>query len=367
MNLVKRIFLYFAVPLLFFVAVSTPVTAQHISGISQLGKIASVEKQIDFLLRNNPGLTRTRASNIVTKINIRKATPPLLPAHAPQALRTWGKDTKPTLVAPTTQQLTTQVTQRVIAANPLPAYGKVHREEYHTLMDNIGNAHDLALAFPKWLNDVGSYIMSTPETTQAIEALRYAVASGSLDDSLFHVLHHLYTLPLGPQLNGTFLRVAFRGPNPRIPMAKDFHVVAELPEVCKFNAQKALALHLPHIAFNSTHRTLTGIVFLPGITPNEIDQLFAALTPAGYEIRLGAHEFGIVNDEISQEALSGQLHVHFEKISAFTDRHYHKDIIYSIPINAHPITRGKTPHQIMHLYHYLLRKYMDEYMVSYTL
>lgn len=349
-----------------FLAFSANTVAQPIKGLSQLRYITSTEKQVEFLLRSNPALTRVRAKNVVTQFN----TPSRVNAGAPKAFLPSTTLAAPTFkpIEPLLPRLTEQVIQRANAARSAHTlYGQVHREEYHALMDMHGTAHDLALAFPRWLSKVGTYIMNTPETTQAMEALRYAVASGALDDSLYQVLYHLYSMPLGPQDNGGFLRVAYRGNTPNLPVAKDFHLVVERTGLYKLKVQHVWNLHLPHIAFNTTKQDITGIVLLQGVTPEEVHQVIEALRPQGYAVRMSAHEFGINNDKTTADTIAGKLHLHFEKIPAYTDQKFNKDIVYSININAMPIVRGKSTHQIMHIYRQLFRPYMDENMVCFTL
>lgn len=318
-----------------------------VKGLAELKNIGTIKRQVRFLQEQNPGLSFSKAQEIVHKLYAPKREPFLVP------------------VAPT---LALAVARKTAQAQV--SYGDVPYLTYRQALASVPHARDVGSEFPRWLLYNQPFIVPNPETLQAIEAVCVNAAKSGIDDETYQTVARLLLLKLGMQPNGAFSQIMFRGENPRLPRAHEFHLVQELTGINLKHAQKAINLHNPNITFTLKRRNLTEIILGPDTTAQDVAQVIEALTPPGWTVRMSSHEFGIQNDQITTDTLEGKLHLHIEKIASGCETSsldLPTDISYFIYLYAEQAVAGKTPHQIIRLYHRLFRPYMDEYMTSFAL
>ena len=77
-----------------------------------------------------------------------------------------------------------------------------------------------------------------------------------------------------------------------------------------------------------------------------------ALTSAGWEVCIGAHE-------MLSEIKKGKVHIHIEQIVPTTEE-YAVDSSYVLNVSLHTLTRGKNPQQVTKTLRYLFSKYLKE-------
>ncbi|WP_428075645.1 hypothetical protein [Candidatus Avelusimicrobium luingense] len=248
--------------------------------------------------------------------------------------------------------------------------GPISRQMFSQEINRAPDARDLANDFPQWLLDNGNYMIPTPETTKAFESVRVAAAGNGLNDEIYDILVTLNAMHLGYSDKGRSVRVTYRGDNPTLPQAKDFHEVIEINGLTKWqpHAKKALQNDYGPIKFYITRDSIAGIFLEEGTTAADVARVFQDLCPKGFSVRMTPHEFGLQDGQVTSDSFAGRLHFHIEHISPSEGEGSDKpDISYTLWLNAQDLVQDKTPHQIFKLYRDLFRPYMDDYMVNFTL
>lgn len=249
-------------------------------------------------------------------------------------------------------------------------YGAVSRQIFSQEINKAPDARDLANDFSQWLVENNDFILPTPETTKAIEALRVSTTRNAIDDNIYDILVKLNDMQLGYSDKETLKKVAYRGNTPALPQAKDFHEVIEIPGLTRWqnHVQKALQNDYSPITLYTNHNAVAGLILGEGTTAADVARVLKDLCPNHFEVRMTSHEFGIQEEGISETTLHGRLHLHIEYIAPSEGPGSEKpDINYWVWINAQALTARKTPHQIFKIYRDLFRPYMDEFMVNFTL
>ena len=118
------------------------------------------------------------------------------------------------------------------------------------------------------------------------------------------------------------------------------------------NVQAAYKLNAPHIDLDGDEETVYNLIIRQGVTDKEMAAVIDALTPAGWEIRLGAHE-------LLSEIKQGKVHIHIEQIVPTTEEDA-QDLSNVLRVDLRPLTRGKTPQQVAKTLRYLFAKYLQE-------
>ncbi len=236
----------------------------------------------------------------------------------------------------------------------------------HAYVSEDPEAWDVILAFPKWFEQNRRHFTTMSDTKLAMEAVLSAVQGGTPDDNTYQVVRHLLQMTLGPLENGNLVQLFYRGKNPAIPQAQDFHQMIKIDGIRKSHAKQAFALtDIPHIEFIQNRLSLFGFILHPGVTPQEIDRVVQTLIPPGFTVRMGVHEFGIESDKTTFNFEQGRLHLHIEKIAPNGLDDF--DVSYIIDLKLHELVAGKKPHQILKIYRELFSQYMSEDMISFSL
>lgn len=252
-----------------------------------------------------------------------------------------------------------------LAQKRILSQGVVPWQATHTLVNTDPIAWDLILEFPEWLTRNQNYFMAMQGTNKAIEAIRVAMANGTVDDTMYEVMLWLRQMNLGMQEDGSLVHAVYRGNNPMLPQAKDFHKIIKIQGMPLEQAAAAFTFEHPHVRFIQDEKSLLGLRLSPGVTRQEIAAVLSALVPPEFEVRMGAHEFEIHNDKTTIDFERGNLHLHIEKIAE--EGEGNTDISYALELKLSWLVGDKKPQQILHLYRELFRPYMDNYMRSYSL
>ena len=149
-----------------------------------------------------------------------------------------------------------------------------------------------------------------------------------------------------------YYRVIYRGNNPRLPRAEDFHNVWESTGIPQADAANAYKLNSPHIDLDGDEELVYNLLVRPGVTDKEMAAVIDALTPAGWEIRLGAHE-------LLHEIKKGWIHIHIEQVVPTTEEDA-QDISNVLRVDVRPLTQGKNSQQVAKSLRYLFAKYLKD-------
>ena len=209
-----------------------------------------------------------------------------------------------------------------------------------------------------WWKQNHKHVITTPQTQTAFNTVLKTVQTqvpGATNVNISNVLEQVNGMQLG-QDGPDYYRVIYRGNNPRLPRAEDFHNVLETQGIPQANAQAAYKLNSPHIDLDGDEETVYNLIIRQGVTDRVTDKEMAAvidaLTPAGWEIRLGAHE---LLNEIKQ----GFIHIHIEQVVPTTEEDA-QDISNVLRVDLRALTQGKNPQQIAKTLRYLFAKYLKE-------
>ncbi len=205
-----------------------------------------------------------------------------------------------------------------------------------------------------WWKQNHKHVITTPQTQTAFNTVLKTVQTqvpGASNINISNVLEQVNGMQLG-QDGPDYYRVIYRGNNPRIPRAEDFHNVLETQGIPQDNAQAAYKLNSPHIVLDGDEETVYNLIIRQGVTDREISSIIDALPPAGWEIRLGAHE---LLNEIKQ----GFIHIHIEQVVPTTEEDA-QDISNVLRVDVRALTQGKNPQQIAKTLRYLFSKYLKE-------
>ncbi len=276
-------------------------------------------------------------------------------ARLPQQIRSPNISTK------LLQQVELKTAQVII-----PSYGRVPLEEYHSCAFMIPESWELAESFPQWLYQNYEFGIQDNATNLALEAIRSNASSSTIDDWTYETLKLLSNIPVEQVEQKTFIHFAYLGDNPRLPRAKDFSFTIEKIGIKIEQVPNVTTLNNHHIFVVTNNRArVSGVVLHKGITQQDINEVFEQLIPPGFQIRMGLHEFAIQNSKPTSKTLNGRLHMHIEKIRQPNTQEV--GIAYSLYVDAHELVKGKKPHQIIHLYRWLFKRYLDQDMISFTL
>ncbi len=209
-----------------------------------------------------------------------------------------------------------------------------------------------------WWKQNHKHIITTPQTQMAFNTVLKTVQTqvpGAANVNISNVLEQVNGMQLG-QDGPDYYRVIYRGDNPRIPRAEDFHNVLETQGIPQANAANAYKLNSPHIVLDGDKEMVYNLLIRQGVTDRVTDKemvaVIDALTPAGWEIRLGAHE---LLNEIKQ----GFIHIHIEQVVPTTEEDA-QDISNVLRVDVRALTHGKNPQQVAKTLRYLFSKYLKE-------
>ena len=205
-----------------------------------------------------------------------------------------------------------------------------------------------------WWQQNQKHIIATPQTQLAFNTVLNTVRNqvpGANNINISNVLEQVNSMQLGKD-GPDYYRVIYRGDNPRIPRAEDFHNVEEITGLPQQYAQPAYKLNTPHISLDGDDEMVFNMFLTDGVTDREMSAVIDALTPAGWEVRIGAHE-------ILSDIKNGQVHIHLEQIVPTTEE-YAMDMSHVLNVNLRQLTRGKNPQQIAKTLRYLFSKYLKE-------
>ena len=205
-----------------------------------------------------------------------------------------------------------------------------------------------------WWKQNHKHVITTPQTQVAFNTVLNAVrhqVPGANNVNISNVLEQVNSMQLGQDVP-SYYRVIYRGNNPRIPRAEDFHNVEEIAGVPQQYAQPAYKLNTPHISLDGDDEMVLNMFLTDGVTDKEMSSVIDVLTPAGWEVRIGAHE-------LLNQIKDGKVHIHFEQIVPTTDE-YATDTSYVLNVNLRALTRGKNSQQIAKTLRYLFSKYLKE-------
>jgi len=174
---------------------------------------------------------------------------------------------------------------------------------------------------------------------------------GKTNVNISDVLEQVNGMQLG-QDGLEYYRVIYRGDNPRIPRAEDFHNVREIPGLPQQFAEPAYQLNSAHIDLDGDEETVLNMWLRSGVTDREMNAAINAMTPAGWEVRIGAHE-------LLSDIKKGKMHIHIEQIVPTTEEGA-VDISYKLTVDARELTRGKNPQQVAKTLRYLFSNYLTE-------
>ncbi len=205
-----------------------------------------------------------------------------------------------------------------------------------------------------WWQQNHKHIITTPQTQLAFNTVLSTVRNqvpGANNVNISNVLEQLSSMQLG-QDGPDYYHVIYRGNNPRLPRAEDFHNVWETQGIPQANAQTAYKLNSPHIELAGDEEMVYNMLVSQGVTDKEMAAVIDALTPAGWEIRLGAHE-------LLSEIKQGKVHIHIEQIVPTTEEDA-QDLSNVLRVDLRALTRGKNPQQVAKTLRYLFAKYLQE-------
>ena len=209
-----------------------------------------------------------------------------------------------------------------------------------------------------WWEQNHKHVITTPQTQVAFNTVLKTVQTqvpGATNVNISNVLEQVNSMQLGED-KPSYYRVIYRGDNPRIPLAEDFHNVLETQGIPQANAQAAYKLNSPHIDLDGDKEMVYNLIIHQGVTDRvtdkEISAVIDALTPAGWEIRLGAHE-------LLSEIKQGFIHIHIEQVVPTTEEDA-QDISNVLRVDLRTLTRGKNPQQVAKTLRYLFAKYLKE-------
>lgn len=206
----------------------------------------------------------------------------------------------------------------------------------------------------KWWQENQKHIITTPNTRVAFDtvlnAVRHQVPSAT-NVNISNVLEQVNGMQLG-QDGQEYYRVIYRGNNPRIPRAEDFHNVEEIAGLPQQYAEPAYKLNAQHISLDGDEESVSSMFLTQGVTDREMSAVIDSLTPAGWEVRIGAHE-------MLSQIKNGKVHIHIEKVVSTTEEDA-VDTSYVLNVNLRQLTQGKNPQQVAKTLRYLFSKYLTE-------
>ncbi len=205
-----------------------------------------------------------------------------------------------------------------------------------------------------WWKQNHKHIITTPQTQMAFNTVLKTVQTqvpGATNVNISNVLEQVNGMQLG-QDGPDYYRVIYRGNNPRIPRAEDFHNVEEITGLPQQYAQPAYKLNAQHISLDGDDEMVYNMFLTQGVTDREMNGVIDSLTPAGWEVRIGAHE---LLNEIKQ----GFIHIHIEQVVPTTEEDA-QDISNVLRVDLRALTQGKNPQQVAKTLRYLFAKYLKE-------
>ena len=205
-----------------------------------------------------------------------------------------------------------------------------------------------------WWQQNHKHIITTPQTQVAFNTVLKTVQTqvpGTGNVNISNVLEQVSSMQLG-QDGPDYYRVIYRGNNPRLPRAEDFHNVLETQGITQADAANAYKLNSPHIELDGDEELVYNLFVRKDVTDKEMSAVIDALTPAGWEIRLGAHE-------LLHEIKQGWIHIHIEQVVPTTEEDA-QDISNVLRVDLRALTQGKNPQQIAKTLRYLFAKYLKE-------
>ncbi len=205
-----------------------------------------------------------------------------------------------------------------------------------------------------WWQQNQKYLITTPQTQTAFNTVLNTVRNqvpGAKNVNISNILEQVSSMQLG-QDGPDYYRVIYRGNNPRIPRAEGFHNVQEITGLPEQYAQPAYKLNTPHITLDGNDEMVFNMFLTAGVTDREMSTVIDTLTPAGWEVRIGAHE-------LLSKIKDGRVHIRFEQIVPTTEE-YALDTSYVLNVNLRTLTKGKKPQQVAKTLRYLFSKYLQE-------
>ena len=205
-----------------------------------------------------------------------------------------------------------------------------------------------------WWEQNHKHVIITPQTQIAFNTVLNAVRNqvpGANNVNISDTLEQVNGMQLGND-GPNYYRVIYRGDNPHLPRAEDFHNVLETQGIPQADAQAAYQLNSPHIELDGDEERVYNLLVKEGVTDKEMSAVIDALTPAGWEIRLGAHE-------LLSQIKNGRMHIHIEQIVPTTEE-YAIDTSHVLNVNLRALTQGKNPQQIAKTLRYLFSKYLKD-------
>ncbi|MCQ2410433.1 MAG: hypothetical protein MJ053_02710 [Elusimicrobiaceae bacterium] len=254
--------------------------------------------------------------------------------------------------------------QQPVASTVTQDFAGLDKIEQDVIMQTEGNYELLWQNFPQWLQNNYMNVVPTSKTIRALNTLQRVIERGKMIESISDVLAELHRMQLGPQADRRICHhLLFRGDNPNYLKPGDFCINIETEGIPREMARLAMEWGTPNVQFKADADNLYVLVATKEANAKDIREVIGHLhVPPGWEIRIGTHEIGLLEDgSLTEKARNGFVHLHLEKQTDTQLPEGEEDVSFALGIDLSRLIKGKSNTEILNFYKEAFRPYLSLY------